>query len=186
MTSECTTREAAENATKEGVAFFKRDDYERALISFRCAAAAFGQLGDHAQQADALSMTGGILAQIGREEGALSAFFRVIELFGEGVASLPQAMAWSRCGMILARQKKFHGALDCFGKSLALFEQIGDQLTNIAYAHLVQQAPADALWWYREGLTCYTASGNESKIRSIRQNLDTLEAALDVNRRCNC
>lgn len=140
----------------------------------------------------AWSNRGLILARQERFREALRCFEEALIVFDQSDELIRVAEQCGNIGTVCRDLELPDRAIENYQRALAIYrkldlkERIGDQLTNIGYARLMQQSSADALRWYREGLSHYMAAGCESKLRSIQENIDSLEAALGINRCSTC
>lgn len=133
-----------------------------------------------------------LLAREKKLPDALRCFEKALALCEQAGDTIGMAEQRGNIGTVYRDLDQPARAIENYQQALNLYrrldhrERCGDQLTNIGYALVMQNAASEALWWYREGLACYTAAGVESKVRSTSENIDRLEDALGLHRSCNC
>jgi tetratricopeptide (TPR) repeat protein len=158
---------------------------QQALESYDRTLGLLEKLEDAEKQARVLANMGLIEAQSGSGESAVCRFRRSLELF-EGLGStLHVAQQWGNMGSTYRDMQDYDRAMDSYRRALPLYEGLGhaagmaDQYTNMAYVHTMRQELGEALALYQKAVALYTEAGDGRKADLTRQNIATLQSALE-------
>jgi len=173
----------AQGLNIQGVSWYVRGDYPKALDYYDRCLAIQEQIGDQQGIANALNNIGLIYQTQGDYSQAL-------EYLGRSLAILEQigdqkgfGSSLGNIGLIYRSQGDYPKALDYFGRSLAIQEQIGNQsgiansLNNIGMIYNTQGDYPKALDYYGRSLAIYEQIGDQSGIANSLGNIGLIYQA---------
>jgi len=166
----------------QGISFYERGDYSRALDYYQRSLKIEEEIGDKNGIANVLNNMGVIYADQGDYPKALDNYQRSLKIGNEAGEKKGIANTLNNMGKLYKDQGDYPQALDHYQKSLKIREEIGDKygianaLNNIGVIYADQSDHSKALDYYQRSLKIEEEIGNKYGIANALNNMGVIYA----------